>query len=167
MEGFPPQNRIEPLAVVANKHPTGIGSAVLGGLRGDSGFVAPGFEPVRAQFERNFTQHAEVGASVCVYQGTPAWSIYGGYYRPHGRHAMAEPHPYQYLQRHQRIGRAGCVAIGRPRALDLDAPITDIWPEFGRAGKAALRFVRSSIIAPVSQPSISPLALKTASHGGA
>ena len=34
-----------------------------------SGFTAPGFEPVREQFERNFTHHREVGASVCVYQG--------------------------------------------------------------------------------------------------
>ena len=34
-----------------------------------SGFTAPGFERVREQFERNFTHHREVGASVCVYRG--------------------------------------------------------------------------------------------------
>ena len=30
------------------------------------GFVAPGFEPVQAAFERNFAESPEVGAAVCV-----------------------------------------------------------------------------------------------------
>jgi hypothetical protein len=32
-----------------------------------SGFVAPGFEEVRAEFERNFEERGEIGAAVAAY----------------------------------------------------------------------------------------------------
>jgi len=45
----------------------------------DTMFVAPGFEGVREQFERNFTEHREVGASVCVYRdGECVVDLWGG-----------------------------------------------------------------------------------------
>ena len=106
-----------------------------------SGFVAPGFEPVRAQFERNFTQHAEVGASVCVYQGdTCVVDLWGG---------ITDPTAATPWQNHTLINTfsvtKGLVALAVLQLedqglLDLDAPITDIWPEFGRAGKAGITF---------------------------
>ena len=32
-----------------------------------NGFVAPGFEDVRAEFERNFAERGEIGAAVAAY----------------------------------------------------------------------------------------------------
>ena len=44
-----------------------------------SGVVAPGWEPVRDAFVANFTERAEVGASVCVYRdGVPVVDLWGG-----------------------------------------------------------------------------------------
>ena len=43
------------------------------------GEVAPGFEPVRDAFARNFAEHGEVGAACCVYLGgEPVVDIWGG-----------------------------------------------------------------------------------------
>ena len=43
------------------------------------GTVAPGFEPVRDAFARNFAEHGEVGAACCVYlRGEPVVDIHGG-----------------------------------------------------------------------------------------
>ena len=44
-----------------------------------SGFVADGFEPVRAAFEANFRDHGDLGAGVCVYRdGAPVVDLVGG-----------------------------------------------------------------------------------------
>ena len=43
------------------------------------GTVAPGFEPVRDEFERNFAERGEVGAACCVYRGAePVVDLWGG-----------------------------------------------------------------------------------------
>ncbi len=43
------------------------------------GDVAPGFEPVRDAFARNFAEHGEVGAAVCVVRrGAPVVDLWAG-----------------------------------------------------------------------------------------
>lgn len=43
-----------------------------------SGWVAPGFEPVREAFEKNFTRHGEAGAAVHVtVEGAPRGGFMG------------------------------------------------------------------------------------------
>src|SRR6266567_5133785 len=54
-------------------------SSVLGSSMTVSGTVAPGFEPVREAFERNFAEHGDVGAAVAVYRhGRPVVDLWGG-----------------------------------------------------------------------------------------
>ena len=106
-----------------------------------SGVVAPGFEPVREQFIRNFTHHGEVGASVCVYQGdTCLVDLWGG---------VAHPDTNAPWDAHSMVNTfsvtKGLVALGILQLedqglIDLDAPITESWPEFGRAGKQGITF---------------------------
>src|SRR6188472_1548497 len=44
-----------------------------------SGFVAPGFEEVRAEFERNFEERGEIGAAVAAYwRGEKVVDLWGG-----------------------------------------------------------------------------------------
>ena len=43
------------------------------------GFVAPGFESVAAEFERNFTERADIGAGfAAVHQGKVVVDLWGG-----------------------------------------------------------------------------------------
>src|ERR1044071_8045531 len=44
-----------------------------------SGFVAPGFEEVRAEFERNFAERGEIGAAVAAFwRGEKVVDLWGG-----------------------------------------------------------------------------------------
>lgn len=97
------------------------------------------FQGVRAEFERNFRERGEVGASVCVsVEGRTVVDLWGG---------VADRHDQRPWQR-DTIGLvwsctkgavALCAHILAARGLlDLDAPVANYWPEFGRAGKEAI-----------------------------
>jgi hypothetical protein len=50
-----------------------------------AGLVAPGFEEVRAQFERNFAERGEIGAAVAAYwRGEKVVDLWGGRRTPEG-----------------------------------------------------------------------------------
>ena len=50
------------------------------------GFVAPGFEEVRAEFERNFVERGEIGAAVAAYwRGEKVVDLWGGRRTPSGQ----------------------------------------------------------------------------------
>lgn len=96
------------------------------------------FAPVRAEFARNFAERGEVGASVCVrIDGVPVLDLWGG---------LADRHANTPWQR-DTLGvvwscTKGAVAACAHRLveqgrLDLDAPVTRYWPEYGANGKDA------------------------------
>jgi CubicO group peptidase (beta-lactamase class C family) len=94
------------------------------------------FAVVREEFERNLAERGEVGASVCVtVDGETVADLWGG---------MADPAAGRSWER-DTIGvvwscTKGAVAlcahilVSRGE-LDLDAPVTEYWPEFGKGGK--------------------------------
>ena len=100
------------------------------------GHCDPRFTAVREAFFRNFTEHGDVGASVCVYvDGARVVDCWGG-------HADAA--------RARRFGADTIVSVASTTKgmvalcahmlaergkLDLDAPVARYWPEFARAGK--------------------------------
>jgi CubicO group peptidase (beta-lactamase class C family) len=96
------------------------------------GTVAAGFEPVRAAFEENFGRD-EVGASCCVYvDGRPVVDLWGGV----TARGSDEPYTDRTLQLVASATK-GAMAICAHRLvergeLDLDAPVADYWPEFGK-----------------------------------
>ncbi len=100
------------------------------------GQVEPGFEPVRSVFEQNFRERGEVGASCCVYvDGRPVVDLWAGTTTADGN----EPYTDRTLQMVASATK-GALAILAHRLvergeLDLDAPVTEYWPEFGAAGK--------------------------------
>ena len=56
---------------------------VARGERQDGGWVAPGFEEVRAEFERNFAERGEIGAAVAAYwRGEKVVDLWGAAARP-------------------------------------------------------------------------------------
>lgn len=92
------------------------------------GTVTDGFEAVRTAFAQNFADHGEVGAACCVYVGgRPVVDLWGS-------RADAGPYGPDTLQMVASATK-GAVAICAQRLaqrgdLDLDAPVTDYWPEF-------------------------------------
>jgi CubicO group peptidase (beta-lactamase class C family) len=99
------------------------------------GFVAPGFEPVREAFARNFSERGEVGAAFAAYRhGEPVVDLWGGV----ADGASGRPWTEDSLQLFYS-GTKGMVAICllmliERGGLRLDDPVERHWPEFGKPG---------------------------------
>ena len=103
------------------------------------GTVAPGFEPVREAFERNFREYGEVGAACAVtVDGRPVVDLWAG----HTDRARTRPWTADTLVNVYSTTKgltALCAHMLADRGLlDLEAPVTEYWPEFGKAGKETL-----------------------------
>jgi CubicO group peptidase (beta-lactamase class C family) len=101
------------------------------------GRCKPGFERIAEVFERNFTERGEVGASLCVTVGNDTVvDLWGG---------SADPKTDTPWTR-DTVGvvfsctkgaTALCAHILASRGmLDIDAPASELWPEFAQNGKA-------------------------------
>lgn len=104
-----------------------------------SGFVAPGFENVRAVFEHNFVAHGEIGAAVSAYwRGEKVVDLWGGRRTPDGD-APWEADTLVVVNSTTKGVSALTLAVAHARGwLDYDAPVARYWPEFAQAGKAAI-----------------------------
>ena len=101
-----------------------------------NGFVAPGWEGVRAAFEHNLTEGEDVGAGVAVYhRGAPVVDLTGGWFD------QSETRPYDAdtlqlvfstTKGITAIAAAICVQRGW---LAYDRPVAEYWPEFAAHGK--------------------------------
>jgi len=100
------------------------------------GTVAPGFEPVRVAFADNFGRHGDIGAAVCVYHdGRPVVDLWGGVADPgSGRPWQRDTLQLVYSATKGATATAAHLLAQRG-ALDLDAPVTEYWPEFAANGK--------------------------------
>jgi CubicO group peptidase (beta-lactamase class C family) len=100
------------------------------------GFCSPRFAGVLEEFEGNFAERGEVGASLCVtVEGETVIDLWGG---------LAERRTGRPWQRNTLVlvwsctkgAVALCAHILCSRGLlDLDAPVARYWPEFAQAGK--------------------------------
>ena len=103
-----------------------------------SGHVEPGFEPIRDAFRNNFIEHGEVGASVCVkIDGRTVADLWAGH-RDRDQSARWSADTISIIFSCTKAATALCAHILADRgALDLDAPVAEIWPEFAANGKGA------------------------------
>jgi len=101
------------------------------------GQVAPGFEEVAAEFERNFTARGEYGAACCVYfRGEKVVDLWGGYQDMRTRAPWEENTLVPVFSVTKGMA-AMCLALCHSRGwLDYDLPVSFYWPEFGSNGKA-------------------------------
>ena len=104
-----------------------------------AGLVEPGFEPVRDAFARNFEEGSELGSAFCVHvDGRKVVDLTGGSFDaaatlPYGPDAL------QLVFSSTKGATAVCANLLAQRGLlDLDAPVTTYWPEFGQAGKESM-----------------------------
>jgi CubicO group peptidase (beta-lactamase class C family) len=104
-----------------------------------SGDVESGFEMVRDAFAHNFDVHGELGAAFCLHvDGRKVVDIWGGV----ADRATGAPYAEDTLQLVFSTTK-GATAICANRLaqrglLDVDAPVTRYWPEFGEAGKETI-----------------------------
>jgi CubicO group peptidase (beta-lactamase class C family) len=98
--------------------------------------VAPGFEEVRAEFQRNFVERGEVGAAVAAYwRGEKVVDLWGGRRLPEGD-APWEADTMVVVHSITKGLSAMTLAVANSRGwLDYDAPVARYWPEFAQNGK--------------------------------
>src|SRR5262245_17303572 len=104
------------------------------------GFVAPGYEPVREAFARNFAERGELGAAfAAVRDGEPVVDLWGGVAdRASGRPWREDTLVLIFSGTKGLV--AACVLMLLERGqLELDAPVARYWPEFAQAGKEQMR----------------------------
>jgi CubicO group peptidase (beta-lactamase class C family) len=103
------------------------------------GFVAPGFEEVRAEFERNFPERGEIGAAVAAYwRGEKVVDLWGGRRTPDGDEPWNEDTMVVVMSTTKGLA-AMTLAVANARGwLDYDAPVARYWPEFAQGGKGAI-----------------------------
>ncbi|MFJ9469457.1 serine hydrolase domain-containing protein [Streptomyces caniferus] len=100
------------------------------------GRCAPGFTGVREAFERNFSEHGDIGAAVTVtVEGEAVVDLWGGRADAAGTRAWERDTLVNVYSTSKGM-TALCAHLLVDRGeLDLDAPVMRYWPEFGQAGK--------------------------------
>jgi hypothetical membrane protein len=103
------------------------------------GHTAPGFEEVRAEFERNFAERGEIGAAVAAYwRGEKVVDLWGGWRTPE-RDAPWNRDTMVVVNSTTKGLSAMTLAVAHARGwLDYDAPVAIYWPEFAQNGKGAI-----------------------------
>jgi CubicO group peptidase (beta-lactamase class C family) len=103
------------------------------------GFVAPGFEGVREAFERNFSQHGEVGAAVCAYRdGVAVVDLWGGTADRVAGTPWERDTAVLVYSVTKGISAVCANHLVERGVLDPSAPVATYWPEFAVNGKAAI-----------------------------
>ncbi len=100
------------------------------------GTCKKGFERVAEAFRKNFAEHGEVGGSVCLTVGDETVvDLWGGIADPKtGAPWTRDTVGIVFSCTKGATALCAHVLASRGR-LDIDAPVTELWPEFGRHGK--------------------------------
>lgn len=100
------------------------------------GAVAPGYEPVKDAFVRNFEQRGERGAAVAVYRdGRKVVDLWAGTKDVDGTAPWALDTAQIVRSATKGVAAAVPLLLHQRGRLDLDAPVSTYWPEFKAAGK--------------------------------
>ena len=104
-----------------------------------SGYVAPGFERVRVEFEQNLAERGELGGAVAAYwHGEKVVDLWGGRRGPDTDESWHEDTMVSVASTTKGLA-AMTVAVANARGwLDYDAPIARYWPEFAQHGKGTI-----------------------------
>ena len=100
------------------------------------GTCSPQFDEVRHEFERNFAERGEVGAAVHVtVDGETVVDLWGGSTDPVGLQAWTDDTLVHVWSCTKGATSLCAHILASSGELDLDAPVTFYWPEFGKNGK--------------------------------
>lgn len=103
------------------------------------GSVADGFELVREAFARNFSEHGEVGASCALtLDGRTVVDLWAGMADKEGARGWESDTIVNVYSTTKGLTALCAHMLADQGRLDLDAPVTEYWPEFGQAGKQSM-----------------------------
>lgn len=131
------------------------------------GTVAPGYEPVRDAFARNFTHRGDRGAAVTVHRhGSPVVDLWAGT-RDHDSAVPRERGTAQVVHSVTKgVSAAALLLLHQRGRLDLDAPVSTYWPEYAAEGKGPT-LVRHLLAHRAGVPVLDrPLTPEEAAHPG-
>ena len=104
------------------------------------GTCEPRFGAVRDAFEANWTDHGEVGASLCVtVGGETVVDLWGGQADANGERAWERDTIANVYSSTKGIAAAAAAMLVDRGQLDVERPVVDYWPEFGQAGKSEIK----------------------------
>ena len=100
------------------------------------GFVAPGFQPVLREFERNFRERGERGAACAIYhRGVKVVDLWGGYRCTDRLEPWVEGTLALVFSASKGMAAAAMTVAHARGLFDLDERVATYWPEFAAAGK--------------------------------
>ena len=101
-----------------------------------SGFIAPGFEPVREAFEANFTEDKELGAGFAAYlDGELIVDLRGGFADRRKEQEWTETTVVPVYSTTKPIAALVLASIIDAVPAGYETPVADLWPEFAANGK--------------------------------
>lgn len=101
-----------------------------------SGFVAPGFEPVREALEATFTEGAELGAGFSAFlDGDLIIDLHGGYADRSRQTLWGATTIVPVYSTTKPIAALALAAVIDALPAGYETPVADVWPEFGANGK--------------------------------
>ena len=104
---------------------------------GLAGSHAPAFAPVAEAFAANFAERDELGASLCIeIDGQRVVDLWGGHVAPDGP-AWARDTVHVVFSCTKAATALVLHLLARDGALDLDAPLAQLWPELTAAQQGA------------------------------
>ena len=99
------------------------------------GYVAPGFDKVKAAFIANWDEY-EVGAACSVVQdGKTVVDIWGGWLDTGFTAPWEENTLINVFSTTKGMGSLAVAILADEGKIDYEANVTEYWPEFGQAGK--------------------------------
>ena len=104
-----------------------------------SGPLDPAFTRVRDAVLANFADHEELGCQVAIFRrGEPLVDICAGWRNRKKTEAVAPDTLFSVYSSGKAMAALVIAHLVEEGRLDYDAPVTDIWPEFGAHGKDGL-----------------------------
>src|SRR5215469_18354151 len=103
------------------------------------GSVQPEFEDVLLAFDDNFTKYGDVGAAFCLYlDGKKVVDIWAGTADDKVGRPWDEDTLTLVYSTTKGVTAICAHMLAERGVLDLDAPVVDYWPEFGKEGKSEI-----------------------------
>ena len=100
------------------------------------GYVAEGFEEVKEEFIKNFTDRGEIGAACCVYyEGVKVVDLWGGYKNKKKRELWQENTIVKVFSTTKGMSLVVLAKLHSDDLLDYNEKVSTYWPEFAKNGK--------------------------------
>ena len=101
-----------------------------------NGYVAPGFEPVREEFRKNFVERGEIGAAVSIYyKGERVVDLWGGYRDEKSHTPWEENSVVRVFSTTKGMALLVLAKLHSDSLLDYSEKVSTYWPEFANNGK--------------------------------